>query len=341
MISFIIVISISFLPSEFPPSTVLAELFHLSKEYLKRRMFRFILLLSSLSIFSAGITALSLILPFYAVFVPFLIVICVFAVAMLSSVYERKKDIFSLTSAGLNPDEIQGLFLLEAAFIGFLGGGIGYALGLSLIIFGSLPIHKIELSTGWVVVALLVSIAAALMASIYPSIKASLLTTPSLIRRWWKISRLYKGWPPEWTLELPVKVLRDQIESFMRYFHDYALWLERLPPTYLENARNIHFYSNRFPNGEEVWTLKFDYMFGVGSPPVIMTHNEIKAVRKAESEGFTVRLSVKVISHHDINVYRALKRIISTYRQMVLDWTEKATFKTKRERISTQETLLF
>ncbi|KYH40531.1 MAG: hypothetical protein AYL32_011050 [Candidatus Bathyarchaeota archaeon B26-2] len=340
MVSFIVVISIFFLPAEFQLNSTTAELFHLARRYLKRRRFRFIFSLLSLVIFTAGVTSLALFLPFYSLLVPFAIVVCEFAVIMLSNVHERKRDILTLTSVGVNPDNLQGLFLMEAALVGFLGGGIGYALGLSILIVVSLPISGIELSTGWVVVALLASLAASLTASVYPSIKASLIATPSLIRRWRRIVPPYKGWPPEWTIELPVKVLQSQIDSFMRYFHDYAVWLERLPRGYIEDARNVNLYKVDLPGGGEEWVLQFDYIFGEGAPPKIVTRNEIRAVRGSRSKEYDVRLTVKVLSHDNINVYQALERIISTFRQMVLDWTEKATFKTARKPVPAPRTLL-
>lgn len=340
MVSFIVVISIFFLPAEFQLNSTTAEHFHLARRYLKRRRFRFIFSLLSLVIFTAGVTSLALFLPFYSLLVPFAIVVCEFAVIMLSNVHERKRDILTLTSVGVNPDNLQGLFLMEAALVGFLGGGIGYALGLSILIVVSLPISGIELSTGWVVVALLASLAASLTASVYPSIKASLIATPSLIRRWRRIVPPYKGWPPEWTIELPVKVLQSQIDSFMRYFHDYAVWLERLPRGYIEDARNVNLYKVDLPGGGEEWVLQFDYIFGEGAPPKIVTRNEIRAVRGSRSKEYDVRLTVKVLSHDNINVYQALERIISTFRQMVLDWTEKATFKTARKPVPAPRTLL-
>ncbi|RJS85339.1 FtsX-like permease family protein [Candidatus Bathyarchaeota archaeon] len=332
LISYILVVSISFLPSEFPPNMILAELFHISREYLKRRKFRFSLLVLSLTAFTAGVTALSLFLPFYAVAIPFAVTICVFGVSMSANVYERKRDIFALTALGLNPDEVQALFLLEASFAGFLGGGIGYAVGLTMVILSSIPLRGIEVSTGWVAVALLVSIATALTASVYPAFKASLLTTPSLIKKWRKLSGRYEGWPPKWSIELPVKIPRDQIESFMRYFYEYAVWLERLPPTYLENARNIIFRKVNVPGGGEEWILRFEYAYGAGYPPSIITRNEVKATT-CNSGGFMVQLTVSVLSHHDINVYHALERIITTFRQMVLDWTERPNIKTFRRQL--------
>jgi hypothetical protein len=340
MVSFVVVISIFFLPAEFQLNSTTAELFHLARRYLKRRRFRFIFSLLSLVIFTAGVTSLALFLPFYSLLVPFAIVVCEFAVIMLSNVYERKRDIFTLTSVGVNPDNLQGLFLMEASLAGFLGGGIGYALGLSILITVSLPISGIELSTGWVVVALLASLAASLTASVYPSIKASLIATPSLIRRWRRIAPPYRGWPPEWTIELPVKVLQSQIDSFIRYFHDYAVWLERLPRGYIEDARNVNLYKMDLPGGGEEWVLRFDYIFGEGTPPKIVTRNEIRAVRGSRSKEYDVQLTVKVLSHNNINVYQALERIVSTFRQMVLDWTEKATFKTARKPVRAPKTLL-
>lgn len=55
---------------------------------------------------------------------------------MMMSIYERTKEIGVMKVLGCNIHNIQALFLLEAGFIGFIGGmiGVGFSVGLSTLI---------------------------------------------------------------------------------------------------------------------------------------------------------------------------------------------------------------
>ncbi len=328
IVSLFAVVTAFFSITEFLPTRGWVELLRLAKRYLRRRRFRFLLSLLSILAFAAGVTSFAFLLPLYALIIPFAILVGEFAIIMLGNVHERREDILTLAAVGLNPSRLASLFLLEALIVGFLGGGMGYALGLSISIMASLPLAGVELSTGWMVTVLLASLAAALTAALQPSIKASMVATPSLERRWWRKSSPPRGWPPTWTVKIPVMVRRDTIDSFFAYFTDYVKWLERFPPTSIERTEDVQVLNSKPVDGEEVRRLRFNHIFGGDFPPKLMTENELKAFRSPQSEEYTINFTVKVTRHSNVNVYQALERLVSTYRQMAFEWTESSNFVT-------------
>ena len=52
---------------------------------------------------------------------------------VLASVYERRREIFTLASVGLNPTHIFMVFLSEAFLLGFVGGSLGYILSFGIL----------------------------------------------------------------------------------------------------------------------------------------------------------------------------------------------------------------
>ena len=142
---------------------------------------------------------------------------------MLGSVGERKDEISSLSSVGLNPTHISALFVAEAAVIGFIGGGLGYLLGILgyrtalTTWFGMLQVRE-KASAEWGLIALLISGVTAIIASVIPSLKASTIVTPSLLRKWSidkEVKPKEKGQP--WVLNLPVKLRLRELESFTQF----------------------------------------------------------------------------------------------------------------------------
>lgn len=302
--------------------STLVELLRLSKKFLKKRWFRYFLSLLSITVFTLGVTSLALFLPLYALIVPFTVVVCALAVPMLANVYEDRKEIFTLATVGLNPTCLQGLFLVEAVIIGFVGGGVGYASGLLISILASLPLTMVELSTGWITTVILASLSAAVVASIYPSLKASMVATPSLLKRWWHEAPPLAGWPPVWTVKIPVKLREDNVDSFIDFFLDYARTLEGLRPGSIERAEDAQLTSQTV-DGEEVRRLRFKYIFNEGSTPMITTQNELRVSKSPRSKEYAVSFTVKVVTHVGVlNLYQPLERIVSTHRRLAIEWSE-------------------
>jgi len=155
-------------------------------------------------------------------FIPFLMVLVMLNVStmMLGSVSERKDEIASLSSVGMNPTHVSASFVAEAVVIGFIGGGLGYLLGILgyrtavTTWFGMLEVRE-KASAEWGLMALLLSGFTAVIASVIPALRASTVVTPSLLRKWSiseEVEPKETGKP--WVLDLPVKLRLREVEPF-------------------------------------------------------------------------------------------------------------------------------
>ena len=108
---------------------------------------------------------------------------------MMMSIYERTKEIGVMKVLGCDMRNIQAMFLIEAAYIGFFGGVVGLAL--SYII--SAVINKVVSASGsmsslsyippWLAVAALIfSVIIGMLAGFFPSRRAMKLSPLAAIR---------------------------------------------------------------------------------------------------------------------------------------------------------------
>lgn len=110
---------------------------------------------------------------------------------MMMSIYERTKEIGIMKVIGCRIRDIQTLFLMEAGFIGFIGGivGVGLSYGLSVVInklvaqsdyFGIDKISRIPL---WLsLLSVVFAIGIGMLSGLFPSIRAMRLSPLSAIR---------------------------------------------------------------------------------------------------------------------------------------------------------------
>jgi len=150
--------------------------------------------------------------------VPWGIVVLNVVITMLNNLYERKREISILSSIGLNPSHIMGVFIAEAIAIGLIGGGVGYLLGLGMykmmtLLHIALEVRQ-KISALWCFGALGIAIATVIIGALF-ALKSSVIITPSLMRRWRVRGREELGKPVE--IDLPVRVPSDEIDDFMEY----------------------------------------------------------------------------------------------------------------------------
>lgn len=109
---------------------------------------------------------------------------------MMMSIYERTKEIGIMKVIGCRIRDIQTLFLMEAGFIGFIGGilGVGLSYGLSAVVnnlvaqsdFGIAKISQIPL---WLsLLSIVFAIGIGMLSGLFPSIRAMRLSPLAAIR---------------------------------------------------------------------------------------------------------------------------------------------------------------
>jgi putative ABC transport system permease protein len=104
---------------------------------------------------------------------------------MMSSVYERIKDIGIMKAIGASRIQIIQMFLYEAVVIGSVGGVLGYAIGTLLsYVIGPLIFEGLDVSYApqYIAPALGLAILIAVIGSIYPAYRASRISVADSIR---------------------------------------------------------------------------------------------------------------------------------------------------------------
>ncbi len=151
--------------------------------------------------------------------VPWMIVVLNVLATTLNSIYERRREIHILSSVGLNPAHIAGIFVAEASIIGISAGGVGYLVGLGLyrgmtLLNIGLEVRQ-KISAVWSLASIGVAMATIIM-GVLVALRSSVVITPSLMRRW-RIERERTGFEEPWELVIPLKLLPEEVGDFMDY----------------------------------------------------------------------------------------------------------------------------
>ena len=218
--------------------------------------------------------------------VPWGIVVLNVVITMLNSLYERRREIGILSSVGLNPSHLAGIFVAEAFAIGLIGGGMGYLLGLGMykamtFLHITLEVRQ-KVSAFWSLGALLIAMTAVIIGAL-SALKGSVIITPSLMRRWRIKGKREIGEPIEMTL--PVWVPREGIDDFMDYLFKTLKWYEKEPTARTERVR----IWREDTEEKTIRGIRFVYRT-VGAAFSEFSSNRLIAERKRGEEVYTVKM---------------------------------------------------
>jgi len=311
--------------------SLVIRVFQLAKRLIRARRMRTALNLLTISVYAASTTFMSSALQPMSLFFLSGIVICVIMNTILSDVYQKKNEFLTLAIVGLNPDNFVGLVLAEALIMSFIGGGIGYSVGFWIKYLTNSPLLESRLLFIIMVEVILISNMVGFIASIIPASKASMMMTPSLLKRWWREASPTSGWPPKWTLAIPVKVTEDNVEDFLFYY------MQRLPfsKRFTENIESVYDFRLDYPDPEQsdkmkMWKLSFKYMYGDGTI-MLETVNDLIAFKSLENNEIRITLTIKVTDYNDPQLAQRmdkyLEKIASEFRMFAFEWTKGTEYK--------------
>ncbi|MHC4503793.1 MAG: ABC transporter permease, partial [Planctomycetota bacterium] len=126
----------------------------------------------------------------WLVFVSMLVCVVGISNAMLMSVTERFREIATLKCLGALDRFIMLMFVLEAAFLGIVGGIAGAVLGallgtvITLLSYGGLVLRSIPIGelSSWILFSIVLGVVLAAVAAVYPSFKAARLAPMEAMR---------------------------------------------------------------------------------------------------------------------------------------------------------------
>ncbi|MEM0226093.1 MAG: FtsX-like permease family protein [Thermofilaceae archaeon] len=157
-------------------------------------------------------------------------------VTLLGSLKERVRETYVFTAVGLSPLGSALMYMTEAVTYAVIAVVAGYVLGFAankaLAAAGVLPAeYALNYASAFLVVAFAVLILATLAASLYPSLTAATLITPSLERRW-KPSTRPRG--DSWSIPIPVRFpSRDEALGALYYVYEYFTGMGKERPYFI------------------------------------------------------------------------------------------------------------
>jgi len=243
----------------------------------------------------------------------------------LNAVYERKREIATLSLVGLNPSQVSYIFLAEAGLIAFIGGVTGYLFGLggprAILSLGGPGFLTEKISWTWSVAVITMAIAVTVAASVLPALKASTIATPRLPLKW-KLEYLPAA-KDMWLLHIPQRVSQLELRRFFRFLEGRfeEMQLLRAIPEKMEYMDVV----DESDQEKEVKKLLFSHSFAQEGSRSFRTENELAATRSMGSSTYSLDLTIRIEMLYNYEPMEVVKKTASAIRKLMLQWTVTAS----------------
>ncbi len=250
------------------------------------------------------------------IFIPWIIVVLNVLMTMLNSIFEYRREVATLSAIGLNPSDITGLFIAEAAVIGFVGGGLGYLLGLSnyktMALLALVVEVRPKVSAVWSVAALLISVSAVLVGAL-AALKYSVDITPSMLRRW-KVGEA-PAMGTSWVFSIPFRVQADRVDDLFE--HVATRFRRHLQTRSISPDEGQIRFSREDTPEATTRIMDFHYLLGfrsnVGSLPF-----QLMAKKGAQEATYSFEVVCK-------GAEDTVKDTVSFIRMAIIEWSSEQT----------------
>jgi ABC-type multidrug transport system ATPase subunit/ABC-type lipoprotein release transport system permease subunit len=238
----------------------------------------------------------------------------------LNAVYERRREIATLSLVGLNPSQISYMFLAEAGLVAFVGGVIGYLLGLGgprlLLSLGGPGFLTEKVSWTWSVAVILMAVMVSVSASVIPALKASTIATPKLPLRW-KLEYLPSS-KDTWLLHIPQLVSQTELGRFFRFIEGKfeEMQLLKAIPEKMEKMDLV----DESDNEKAVRKLLFAHSFAQEGSRSFKTEDELVATRSRGSSTYALDLSIRIAMLYNYEPMEVVRKTASAVRKLMLQW---------------------
>lgn len=238
----------------------------------------------------------------------------------LNAVYERRREIATLSLVGLNPSQISYMFLAEAGLVAFVGGVVGYLLGLggprAMLSMGGPGFLTEKISWTWSVAVILMAVAVSVGASVLPALKASTIATPKLPLRW-KLEYI-PSTKDSWSLHIPQMISQVELVRFFRFIEGKfeEMQLLRTIPEKMEKLDIV----DESDQEKDVRKFMFAHSFAQEGSRSFRTENELIATRGRGSSTYALDLTIRIAMLYNYEPMEVVRKAASAVRKLMLQW---------------------
>jgi hypothetical protein len=251
------------------------------------------------------------------IFFPILIAALIVLNTMLTSVFERIKEIHIFSSIGLAPSHIGMLFVAEAMVYAILGSVSGYLLGQLtskvLVWFHWLPDLYLNFSSVSAVMTTMIVVAVVLLSTLYPARKASEVATPAIDRTW----RVPDPDGDHWIVPLPFAVTGEQASGLNSFLGEWFKAYEEysIGDFVTQNVESDEF-EHEFGTGYQIRCMTWLAPFDLG----VSQRVAIETTPTSTADVYDLRVLIDRESGDISNWKRVNRRFLNTLRKQFLIW---------------------